>query len=92
VTLPPLLTSAQVAEYLKYSVETVYKLARQGRLNGVKSGGKAPWRFTEQAVLDYLEAGTRDRQEGASPAPGGPVHGRPARVPRRRKSHSGGAS
>ena len=91
VTLPPLLTSAEVAEYLKYSVETVYKLARRGRLNGVKTGGRAPWRFTEQAVLDYLESAKLE-PEHASAERRGSVQGRPARVPRRRRSHQGGSA
>jgi excisionase family DNA binding protein len=46
------LTTAQLAEFLKVDEETVRKLARRGELPGRKIG--RDWRFSRLAILDWL--------------------------------------
>ena len=51
--MPEILTSQEVAEYLRTSPDTVKRLARAGRLPGIKLG--RAWRF-RKADLDDLFA------------------------------------
>lgn len=46
------LTTAQLADFLKVDEETVRKLAREGELPGRKIG--RDWRFSRGAILDWL--------------------------------------
>lgn len=48
----PLMTIKEVAQYLKLSVHTIYKLVEQGRLPGVKLGKQ--WRFRKEEVYNWL--------------------------------------
>lgn len=54
VELPPLLTEAEVAEYLGVTELTVYRWRRAGVI-GCHMVGKSP-RYTEKHVMDYLAA------------------------------------
>ena len=54
---PEVLTAEQLAALLQLDVETVRKLAANGDIPGRKVGGH--WRFSRQAVLDWLAAATR---------------------------------
>lgn len=50
----PLLTRGEVAVRLKLSVRTVSEYQRRGELHGKIIGNR--WRFTEEAVRDFLES------------------------------------
>jgi excisionase family DNA binding protein len=49
---PEVLTTEQLAALLQLDVDTVRKLAARGEIPGRKVGGT--WRFSRQAVLDWL--------------------------------------
>ena len=59
-TAPPILTLAEVAEYLRIPRTSLYKLAQQGRIPCQKVGKQ--WRFRKEALDRWLEA---DRSEEA---------------------------
>ncbi|PFG07855.1 MULTISPECIES: helix-turn-helix domain-containing protein [Marinobacter] len=47
-----IMTLEELANYLKISKSTVYKLAQEGRIPGQKLGKQ--WRFGKQAIDDWL--------------------------------------
>lgn len=51
-----LLTASEVAEHLRLHIETVYRLARQGKLPAVKVGEQ--WRFSEATIRQWLTGNT----------------------------------
>ena len=53
--VPEVLTLAQVAEFLQVDEEAVRALVERGELPGRKLGDD--WRFSRQAVLDWLSSG-----------------------------------
>ncbi len=48
----------QLADYLKVSRSTLYKLAQEGRLPGQKVGKR--WRFHKKAIDDWLSQQPQD--------------------------------
>jgi len=48
-----IMTLAEVAEYLKMSSSTVYRLARQGKVPGRKIGGT--WRFSRRVIDAWIK-------------------------------------
>ncbi len=48
------MTMEEIAEYLKVSKETIYKMAQKGQLPGSKIGNQ--WRFNRQVVDEFLKA------------------------------------
>ncbi len=48
-----IMTLAEVAEYLKMSSSTVYRLARQGVVPGRKIGGT--WRFSRRVIDAWIK-------------------------------------
>lgn len=48
-----ILTLKEVAEYLKLTKKTAYRLAAAGKLPGFKVGGS--WRFKREDVLTWIE-------------------------------------
>jgi excisionase family DNA binding protein len=48
-----ILTLKEVAEYLKLTEKTAYRLAAEGKLPGFKVGGS--WRFKREDVLKWIE-------------------------------------
>ena len=54
-TLPPVMTIAEVAEYLRIPRASVYKLAQRGKIPCQKVGRH--WRFRREAVEQWLERG-----------------------------------
>ena len=56
---PPVLTIEQLAELLQVDQKTVRSLATNGDLPGRKLGRH--WRFSRQAVLDWLATPERKR-------------------------------
>ena len=59
-TAPPVMTIAEVAEYLRIPRASVYKLAQQGRIPRQKVGKH--WRSRKEAIDRWLES---DRSEAA---------------------------
>ena len=53
--VPEVLTLAQVAEFLQVEEDAARELAERGELPGRKVGDE--WRFSRQAVLDWLSSG-----------------------------------
>jgi excisionase family DNA binding protein len=48
------MTMDEIAEYLKVSKETIYKMAQKGQIPGSKLGNQ--WRFNRQVVDEFLKA------------------------------------
>jgi excisionase family DNA binding protein len=59
---PDVLTSEQLAELLQVDEKTVRSLAAKGELPGRQLGRE--WRFSRQAVLDWLATPERKRRTG----------------------------
>lgn len=57
---PPddVMSMEQLAEYLKVSRHTLYKLAREGKMPGQKIGKR--WRFLRAAIDDWLSQQHQD--------------------------------
>ena len=55
IPLKQALRPDEVAEVLRLSRRTVYRMLRDGRLPSVRFG-KGPWRVPRQAFLDLLKA------------------------------------
>ena len=51
-------TSAQVAEYLQLTEESIRRLARQSKIMGYKTGDgpRTDWRFDPASVRDFLKS------------------------------------
>jgi len=52
-------TIKELAQYLKISISTLYKLAQEGKLPGQKIGKH--WRFRKKAIDRWLENNERNR-------------------------------
>lgn len=61
-----ILTAQEVADYLKVSKPTVYKLARAGEIPAVRLGGT--WRFSRSLLDEWLDGQMRGNVEGDSPS------------------------
>ena len=48
------MTMDEIAEYLKVSKETIYKMAQKGQIPGSKIGNQ--WRFRKERVDSWLES------------------------------------
>lgn len=48
-----ILTLKEVAQYLKLTEKTAYRLAAEGKLPGFKVGGS--WRFKKDDILEWIE-------------------------------------
>jgi PTS system nitrogen regulatory IIA component len=61
------MTMDEIAEYLKVSKETIYKMAQKGQLPGSKLGNQ--WRFNRQVVDEFLKAHSNinNPDDGSSP-------------------------
>ncbi len=57
-----IMTMDDLAEYLKISKSTLYKLATEGKLPGQKIGKR--WRFHKEAVDEWVKRGLEPRQGG----------------------------
>ncbi len=55
-----ILTLKEVAEYLKLTEKTAYRLAAEGKLPGFKVGGS--WRFKREDVLQRIEEQKVDKR------------------------------
>jgi excisionase family DNA binding protein len=50
----PIMTSREVAEYLKISAGAVRRWTRDGILKGHKLGGRGDWRYQKSSVVSFL--------------------------------------
>jgi len=53
------MTLAEVADYLRLNVFTVYRMAEQGRIPAMKAGRL--WRFKKSEVDDWMRVQVRKR-------------------------------
>ncbi|MBN2307897.1 MAG: helix-turn-helix domain-containing protein [Candidatus Hydrogenedentes bacterium] len=53
----------ELAEYLKISRSTLYKLVQEGRLPGQKLGKR--WRFHKDAIDEWLKQHPKNTRSGA---------------------------
>ena len=58
------LTIDELAEYLKISKSTLYKLVQEGKVPGQKVGRH--WRFSRRAIDRWIEREADDRDEDAA--------------------------
>lgn len=60
--------SSEVCQILKVTQRTLYNYIKAGQIKGFRAGRE--WRFTEEAVKDFMESGTTpdylDRLEEAT--------------------------
>jgi excisionase family DNA binding protein len=56
------MTMDELAEYLKISKSTLYKLAQENKLPGQKIGKR--WRFHREAVDDWLKTSPVSKRAG----------------------------
>jgi len=56
-----ILTIKEVAEYLKLSEKTAYRLASDGKLPGFKVGGS--WRFKRGDIEQWIEQSKQGQKE-----------------------------
>jgi len=55
------MTLPEVAEYLRLSIHTIYKMAQKGRIPALKAG--AVWRFNRAEIDDWMRSEAEKRQE-----------------------------
>jgi excisionase family DNA binding protein len=53
--MPDVLTTKEAADYLRTSVDSVKRLARQGKLPAAKLGNE--WRFSRRRLMEWIERG-----------------------------------
>lgn len=58
-----IMTIKEIAEYLKITEKTAYRLAGEGRIPGFKVGGA--WRFRQSEVEAWIDRQSAERKEGA---------------------------
>lgn len=58
---PEVMGVKELAEYLRISVHTVYRLAEQGKIPGRKVGKR--WRFHREVIVEWLA--TQHEQEAS---------------------------
>lgn len=66
-----LITTKQVQDVLRVDRITIYRMIKDGRLNGVKVGNQ--WRFHQSDIEGILSGGTRTKQQSA-PSELLPIH------------------
>ena len=55
------MTLPEVAEYLRLSIHTIYKMLQKGRIPALKAG--AVWRFNRAEIDEWMRRGAGRRQE-----------------------------
>ncbi len=55
------MTLPEVAEYLRLSIHTIYKMAQKGRIPALKAG--AVWRFNRADIDEWMRSEAERRQE-----------------------------
>ncbi len=59
--MPNIVTAQELGQYLKLSDSTIYKLALDGKLPGIKIGDS--WRFDFDEVVKLIKKSTRGMTE-----------------------------
>lgn len=54
-----IITIKEVAEYLKLTEKTAYRLAAEGKIPGFKVGGS--WRFKRSEIEKWIDAATEQK-------------------------------
>lgn len=67
------MTMEEIAEYLKVSKETIYKMAQKGQIPGSKVGNQ--WRFNRQVVDEWLIANSNIPSDAIHPLNAAVVEG-----------------
>ena len=62
------MTLPEVAEYLRLTEKTTYRLAADSTLPGFKVGGS--WRFRQADIDAWIEARKAETKENVKPEPG----------------------
>lgn len=57
-----IMTIKEVAEYLKLTEKTAYRLAADGKIPGFKVGGA--WRFRRSEIDEWIERKTQEATKG----------------------------
>jgi len=55
------MTLPEVAEYLRLSIHTIYKMAQKGRIPALKAG--AVWRFNRAEIDEWMRSEAERRQK-----------------------------
>lgn len=55
------MTLPEVADYLRLSIHTIYKMAQSGRVPALKAG--AVWRFSRADIDEWMRSEALKRQE-----------------------------
>ena len=55
------MTLPEVAEYLRLSIHTIYKMAQNGRIPALKAG--AVWRFNRTEINEWMKREALKQQE-----------------------------
>ncbi|MDD1778284.1 MAG: helix-turn-helix domain-containing protein [Candidatus Helarchaeota archaeon] len=50
-----IMTTEEVAEFLKVHLSSVRRWSREGKLKGYRLGGSGDWRFTRDDVITFLK-------------------------------------
>lgn len=58
------MTMEEIADYLKVSKETIYKMAQRGQIPGSKVGNQ--WRFRKERVDSWLDSHSNSTVESQS--------------------------
>ncbi len=56
-----LMTLEEVAEYLRLSIHTIYKMAQHGKIPALKAGKQ--WRFKKEDIDTWLRAHNKSKKE-----------------------------
>jgi len=56
-----LMTLEEVAEYLRLSIHTIYKMAQKGKIPALKAGKK--WRFRKEDIDHWLEVSDKTKKD-----------------------------
>jgi len=59
-----IMTVKEVADYLKITEKTAYRLAAEGKIPGFKVGGA--WRFRQTEIDKWIDAQSREQSKRAS--------------------------
>jgi len=59
--LEKLMTLEEVAEYLRLSIHTIYKMAQKGRIPALKAGKK--WRFRKEDIDRWLKVTNKTKMD-----------------------------
>ncbi len=68
MTQTPIMTVGELASYLRLHEQTVYKMAKEGRVPAFKVGNR--WRFREGDIREWLQAQQFGRPDSSADTAG----------------------